>query len=383
MNVHSSVLESGYPSTLIMFNHGIGTVGMNLAVRDAPTGANLGNFYSSFIPGPLITAYPNQQLNLSEATMETVIASPTNTSIRGPLTPPSHHLNLSDEAALFNSSDNGQFRYFYQHLVTNRRPGVVADMTAMCALDGKSTASASADLRIGGLLSSLQPLGRSTLRVYNAGATAGPVRVRLFGNTDDQPLGAWTSPEIPAGAVREFDIATIETEATPNRTDAYIPPSLAKQTFYGAQIQTDIEGLVQVLVSHTGGAQTNASTCFEATGADAKTAIGVAASSRAAEGYASTLVVTNTGATAATAKLNITDARDGAQLGSFTTATIQAGGLIKLDARAIETAAGITADAARPQYVVTADEGFTGFLQHLFDNRLQGVVSDMTTACLM
>ena len=142
-------------------------------------------------------------------------------------------------------------------------------------------------------------------------------------NTDDQPLGAWTSPEVPAGGVREFDIATIEREITPHRTDSYIPPALVKQNFYGLKIEAPFEGLFQpVIVQNTGGTQTNASTCYEATGTDAKTLIAVAASAREAEGVVSTVVVSNTGAAASAAKLTVIDARTGTTLGSFTTDAI-------------------------------------------------------------
>lgn len=387
MNVHSSKLESGYPSTIVMFNHGLSTIGMNLTVRDAPTGTDIGRFYSSNLPiqYPVnFMAYPNIQLNFSESALEAVSVLPTGPSVRGPLNPPSHHLNLTDEGGLSSSADGGIVRYFYQHLVTNRRPGVVADFTAMCALNGNSTATANVDMRAGGLLSSLQPLARSTLRFYNAGTTAGPVRLWLYGNTDDQPLGAWVSPEVPAGAVREFDIATIEREATPHRTNEYVPLAFLKQNFYGLKIDAPFEGLFQNVVQQTsGGAYSNASTCFEATGVDAKTSIAVASSAREAEGYVSTVVITNTGGTSASAKLDVYDARDGTALGSFQTGTIPANGLLKLDGRAIETAASIPADPARTQYVIKADESFTGFLQHLLNNRNQGVVSDMTAVCLM
>lgn len=383
MNVHSSLLESAYPSTLIMFNHGLSTSGMNLTVRDAATGSNLGAFYSTAVPGPVIRAFPDMQINVSEAALERVAVPPGNEATTRPLSPPSAHLNLSDDSGIFNTPDGGIFRYFYQHLVTNRRPGVVSDFTTMCALNGKSTAAANPDTRASGLLSSLQPLAQSTLRFYNGGETAGTVRLQLYGNTDDQALGAWVSPEIPAGGVREFDIATIEREATPHRTDAYIPPALSKQNFYGLRIEAPFEGLFQNMLQTPGGAYTNGSACYEGVGTDQKVAIGVTASVRAAERGASTVVVSNTGAAPAAAVLTVIDARTGEVVGAFTTATIPANALIKLDAGAIEAAARIPADPARTHYVIKADQGFTGFLQHLVTSSAQGVVSDMTAACLL
>ena len=387
MNVHSSWLESGYPSTVFFFNFSISTTSMNYLLRDAPTGTELGRFSSGFLPvvsGVANTAVPNLQIVVSEAAMETVVYSTNNPSVRGALSPPSHHLNLDDQATIVFNADSKFTKYFSQHLVTNRRPGVVSDMTTMCALSGQSNGTANPEVRASGLLSSLQPLAQSTLRFYNSGTTSGTVKVTLFGNYEDQPLGAWVSPEIPPGAVREFAIATIEGEATPHRFDAFVPRALAKQNFYGIAMETGMDGLFQnVLSRNSGGAYTNASTCFEGVATDQKTLISVSASVREAEGYASTVVVANTGATSSTATLTVVDARDGTTLGSFQTDAIPGNGLIRLDARAIESAAGIPADAARQQYVIKADESFPGFLQHLLNNRDQGVVSDMTAACLL
>ena len=163
-----------------------------------------------------------------------------------------------------------------------------------------------------------------------------------------------------------------------------MPRALAKQNFSGLAVETGIDGVFQnVLTRSSGGAYSNASTCFEGVAADQKTLIAVAASVREAEGYASTVVVTNTGATSSSATLTVVDARDGTTLGSFQTDAIPANGLIRLDARTIEAAASIPADPARTQYVIKADDSFTGFLQHLLNNRAQGVVSDMTAACMM
>lgn len=388
MNVHSSRLETGYPSTIVFFNFSISTTGLNVTLRDAPTGTDLGRFSSSLLPfvhgGQANIAVPNLQLVANESTIEANIYAPNNLAARGPLSPPSNFLNLVDEGAVYNSADSNFFKYFYQHLVTNRRPGVVSDLTTMCALNGRSTGTANPEMRASGVLSSLQTLARSTLRFYNSGTTAGSVKVTLYGNYEDQPLGAWVSPEIPPGAVGEYDIATIETEATPHRFDSFVPRALVKQDFYGIAMETGMDGLFQnVLSRNSGGAYTNASTCFEGVATDQKTLIAVVGSAREAEGFVSTVVVANTGAASSTATLTVVDAGDGSTLGSFQTDAIPGNGLIRLDARAIESAAGIPADAARKQYVIKADEAFSGFLQHLLSNRHQGVVSDMTAACLL
>ena len=197
MNVHSSRLESGYPSTLVFFNFSISTTTMSYALRDAPTGTELGSFSSGFLPvvsGVANTAVPNLQIVVSEAAMETAVYPSNNPSLRGALTPPSHHLNLNDQANIAFNADSKFTKYFSQHLLTNRRPGVVSDMTTMCALNGKSNGTANPEVRASGLLSSLQTLAQSTLRFYNSCTTAGTVKVTLFGNYEDQPLGAWVSP---------------------------------------------------------------------------------------------------------------------------------------------------------------------------------------------
>jgi len=442
MNVHSSHLAAAYPSTVILYNTGISTAVMGLAMRNALDGDLIGRFYSSNITptstSPTIT-YPNGQIILNVSTMETAVITPTNPTVRTNISPPpTVHFNFADEQMLINSQaiNSNVFRHYYQHIITNKTPGVVSDMTAMCDLGGRTTATANADLRVGGVYSSLQEPQKSVLRFYNAGTTAGTVSVKIYGRLDDQPLGSWTSPIIAAGAMGEYPISTIETQLTLHRKDSYIPSSLAKEPYYGLSIKTDLEGYFQhVLRKDATSTTSNVSTCADAVTIDGRSLMAVYPSDSGASNHISTIVLTNTGSSSAAAKLNFYDSRDGTLRGSYQTTAIAANGQSRVDVSTVEatgitlststtaggtntgdssvdpfgsgftfdflggsfssnfgipinlvgagTTTGSSTDSTARYYIVKLDDGFTGFLQHMVYNKASGIVTDMTAACMM
>ncbi|MBL8643133.1 MAG: hypothetical protein JNK21_04300 [Rhodospirillaceae bacterium] len=386
MNVHTSRLDAGYPSTIILNNIGATAAGMGLTMRDASDGVIAGRFYSSSLPPAAGTVpVPNTQIVLNEAIMETLVQPVSNPSVRVNISPvAAYHFNMIDENAAANSSDSPISRYYYQHLVTNKRAGVIADMSTVCALNGRSNATANAELRLGSIYSSLQAQAQSVLRFYNSGTTAGPVTVDLYGNNDDQPLGSWISPPIAPGSMQEYPIATIERELKLHQTDFYIPPALVKQNIYGLRVRTEIDGYMQHILRRTqDGAFSNLSTCADAVTTAPKTLMAVLSSVMDAEGYVSTITVANTGATSASARLTLYDARHGMPLGAYQTEPIAANGFVYLDVRSVEAAARISPDATLKQYVVKTEEPFSGFLQHIVHNKSYGAVLDMTAACML
>jgi hypothetical protein len=98
-------------------------------------------------------------------------------------------------------------------------------------------------------------------------------------------------------------------------------------------------------------------------------------------GFPSSVVVSNPGAAAMTATLGIFDARNGARVGTYTTASIPAGARLILPMTTIQNAIGYTPASDFYHYVVKAEGTFTGFLQHLVSNSGVGVTTDMTTMC--
>lgn len=348
-NVHSSYLGGlGYPSSIVLHNvSGIGGLYEFLEAYNAGTGASLGDYFH----GPI---QMNGGAFISAAQLESGARFTAGTLLH-------YVVNLSS-----------YYFGFPQHLVTNQRSGAIVDMTAVCALDGKSKSYAAITLYAGALYSGSQGSSLSFLRFYNAGAFAGTVSVSLYDPGTGQNLGTWTSPSIAPDAEQQVDIGTIETAI-----------GLVKRPNYEFSIDSVFDGYFQHVLYRPGdGTVTNLSTCKGAVSADPRTLIGVHSSLLGAGGFPSTIVVNNTDIAAAKITLGIYDARDGAKLGTYVTDTIAAGGQARVDVGAMEAAARIT-PTAQYHYVIKAELTGAGFLQHLVNNQKVGIITDMTTVCLM
>lgn len=430
-NVHTSVIADTYPSTLILYNIGGISGGMNFTLKDSITGANQGRYYAGVLKdekGYFLFTTPNAQIYLANAaTLETAYFPQPSSPAPITFKPQSGHIDLIDEGAI--AFPGPVFKLYYQHRVTNRHAGnIVTDMTTTCALDGHGTATANADLRVGGVLSTLNTETQSAFRLYNAGQTKGTVTLKIWGGESDQPLGSWQSPEIAPHAMVEVPIAKFEREIKLHQVDMYVPRELRKAPYYGMSVLTDIDGFFQhVLTSPNGGnagTLSNVSTCADAVTLGGRDLMAVHAGNQTAgQNFASTIVVTNTGAAAAPATLKFYDARDGSLRGSYQTAAIPAGAQVRLDVKTIEAAAGISLDAVAASdttstmpwscyvsndldlngfpvdmfgagamspapatanyYTVQLDTAFTGFLQHFVVDTATSTVADMSAVCLM
>ncbi len=109
-NVHSSLLDSNYPSTVVLVNSGNAAAPASLRLLDARDGRSLGGFTTSVLPA-------HGQIALPIAAVEAAIG-------------------LHPDAAMFHYDLRleGTFTGILQHLVNNRRSGVISDMSAVCAL---------------------------------------------------------------------------------------------------------------------------------------------------------------------------------------------------------------------------------------------------------
>ena len=228
-----------------------------------------------------------------------------------------------------------------------------------------------AGLKVGAVFSSLQPTSQSFLRFYNPGSSAGTVTVTLSDYSTGAPLGQWTSPSIPAGASPQFPITTLETGASPSFT----PPA-----YYSLAIQSSFAGSFQhVLWRQADGSLTNLSTC-DSLPTSAGTTLMNVHSSLLASGYPSQVVVFNTGTVAANATIGIYDAATGSRLGSYSAQAVPANGQALSTMVSMENASGVSPNG-RTQYILKIENAFTGFLQHLMNNRQSGVTTDMTGVC--
>jgi CubicO group peptidase (beta-lactamase class C family) len=110
INVHTSILDADYPSTVVVSNLGASPSKMTLGIYDSNSGTKLGVYETADIP-------PSGQVNLSIQTIESGANIPT--------APNRFHYNIESETV---------FLGYLQHLVTNRQPNLINDLTTMCKL---------------------------------------------------------------------------------------------------------------------------------------------------------------------------------------------------------------------------------------------------------
>jgi hypothetical protein len=347
INVHSSILDFGYPSTVVVNNAGTVSASATLSVYDSVTGSGLAPYTTSLIP-------PGGQARIPIATIEAAAKINPGTSI--------YHYNITLAAG---------FTGFLQHLITNRQAGVITDMTTVCSF-GAVSATPSATPRVPSVFSTTQSATQSFIRLYNTGTAAGTAKLSLLSDATGASLAQWSSPSIAAGASKQFSIDEIEKGTGTTFT---------KSNNYTISIQPSMSGFVQhVLYRPADGTLTNASTCDAGVTANATQLINVH-STILDYGFPSTVVVANTGSTATSVTLGVYDSTNGAKLGTYTTASIPANGQLNLAIATIEKDANVSPGTTIYQYNIKAESAFTGFLQHLVTNKQAGVITDMTTVC--
>jgi V8-like Glu-specific endopeptidase len=110
VGVHSSLLASGYPSTVVIYNTGTAAVNISLGIYDARNGARVGTYSTGLLQ-------PNAQNIVSVANMEAAAQ----------ITPAAgmyHYVVKADTP----------FTGYLQHVINNASDGVVTDMTTVCRL---------------------------------------------------------------------------------------------------------------------------------------------------------------------------------------------------------------------------------------------------------
>lgn len=109
--VHSSLLGSGFPSSLVINNTGDTARAAVLTIYDARNGEMLGSTYTTTMVAP------NGHISVPVSTIETAIGA----------TPSAGQYHYVVEA-------DSSFTGFLQHLVNNVQAGVITDMTTTCRL---------------------------------------------------------------------------------------------------------------------------------------------------------------------------------------------------------------------------------------------------------
>ena len=352
VGVHSSLLNYGYPSTIVVNNTGTQASAVALGIYDARDGVKLGTYTTTAIPvgGAQTIAVANIESGIGRAP-----------------TPSMYHYVIKDE-------NPSPFTGFFQNLVNNLQSGVTTDMTTECALNGAPVTGSSMPIRIGAVFSTAQLSSRSYLRVFNTGASPATVAVNLRDQVSGQSYGTWVSPFVNPGAEQQFGIDIIENS---------VLGGASKPPYYTISVQSNMQGFIQhVLWRVTDGTLTNLSTCSSGVTAD-KTRLTGVHSSLLGNAYPSQIYVNNLGA-ANSATLGIYDARDGTLRGTYTTPSIHSNGQFTAAASSLEVAIGRSpGDSAMYHYVVKIENPFIGFMEHLVNNLQARVLTDMTTACAM
>ncbi len=349
INVHSSLLEAGYPSSVVVSNTGTSSSTVSLGIYDATTGTKLGTFTTVAIPA-------GGQLLLPMTDIEAGAKVSPGTSI--------YHYVIKAE---------GAFTGYLQQLVNNKSTGVMTDMTTSCSLTAPTVVPAPTTLRQGAAFSTAQASSRSFLRFNNTSTAPNTVTVTLADDKTGQTLTQWTSPSIAAGASRQFFIEELESAGG----------GFAKPQYYAITVRSKFDGAFQhVLWRPSDGTLTNLSTCDAGVGANTSQLINVH-STLLDSGYPSSIVISNTGAATANITLGVYDATTGTKLGTYPAPPILAGAQAVIPMTTIESGAGVSPGTTIYHYIIKAEGSFTGYLQHLVNNKSTGVITDMTTICAM
>lgn len=350
-NVHSTLLDYGFPSTIAITNTGSGsnssTTSVTIGVYDSTTGTKLGT-YTTTVP------FFGQKLATVASIESQLGIKPTSVQ---------YHYTMKIE---------NSFAGHLQHLVNNLSVGVITDMTTQCSLNDVAAPPSTVAVRQPGPIFSSNGASQSFLRFYNTGTTAGTVNVQMYNYSTGVALGNWTSPSIPPGASMQYQVTTPETVVTGTKPD-----------YYATTLLTQISGYFQhVLFRPADGTLTNLSTCETGVTAASGQLINVH-TSLLDYGFPSSVVINNTTSADAAAVLGVYDATTGAKLGTYTSASIPTGAQIIVPMTTIASAANVTLSSARYHYVVKVENTFGGFIQHLVDNKSVGVITDMSAMCAL
>jgi hypothetical protein len=355
INVHSSILNEGFPSTVVVMNTGAVTTNATLGVYDASTGARLG---TGTLPVSNLPAGGQTQIPIS-AIESSLGISPTAAAI--------YHYIIKVETGS---------NVLLQHLVNNRRVGVLTDMTTTCSLEPITNAG-SAVVRLPLAYSTTQTATQSFIRVHNTGSESGTVALALNADTTGETLATWTSPSIAPGASRQFSLDEIERGANKGFT---------KPSTYALRVNSSLTGYMQhVLYRPADGTLTNLSTCDTGVGINSKQLTNVH-STLLGNNFPSTIVVNNASASTDYVYLSVYDSTTGTRLGGtglYYVGIVPPYGQTHVRVADIESNLKINpVTSSIYHYNIKVDIG-SSYLQHLVNNAQVGVITDMTTKCAL
>lgn len=228
---------------------------------------------------------------------------------------------------------------------------------------------------IAGAFASNRTKAQSNIRFYNPGSNSGTVTVDVVDDLTGETAGTYTR-SVTAGASIQVSMENIEDGASPA-----ITPAGGDTQSYTLHVTATFSGYLQhVLWNPAGGSLTNLSGCGNGL-ANTVRDIGNVHTS-IITGYPSYLLVHNSGTSEANPTFVVTDARDGSSLGNFnfTSGVAPNTSSMVLVSDLVEFFGG-TPESDQFHLNLELQSSFTGFAQHIVDNEVGGVLTNMTAKC--
>jgi hypothetical protein len=190
-----------------------------------------------------------------------------------------------------------------------------------------------------------------------------------------EKMGTYTT-EIPGGASTQTSMDSIENLLIP----PLVPPKTQTQS-YSLYISSTVNGYVQhILWNSVGGSLTNISGCGNKTAPDLTYLNGIH-TTKIPE-YPSYILMHNTGSNASNPIFRVTDARNGSEFGRFTLEN----DILPNTSRMIYVSDLVELFGQQPEsdqfhLNLKLDRSFSGFAQHIVDNKEGGVLTNMSSKC--
>ena len=206
-------------------------------------------------------------------------------------------------------------------------------------------------------------------RFYNGSRFAGTARMVLYDAATGAMIATWTSASIPSGGAVEVSAATIASAATPALTPAQ------RSAAFNANATASFRGTVRQ-ITRTTGAVINQTDCG--------TPVGVLSyvEGPGFPGVTAAVKLLNPGFRAGTVTLSLRNAATGAELGRWTSPTVQPHGSTIVSVNSMAAAATPVVPASTTALTIVPVAATTGLgLEHLAAVTASGAVANLTDAC--
>ena len=226
---------------------------------------------------------------------------------------------------------------------------------------------------IAGLFHSNEPGALSFLRIYNPNNFSGTVEVNVINDFDGLELGQF-SRTIPGYASLQFSVQDIE-------NDLGINAGELSGVFYSMQANSNFNGfMTHVLWNPVGGALTNVSACSNGLSSSVRYAGNVHTSQ--IQNFPSSIYVYNSGTEDATPVISVFSSTTGELIGSVSSASdIISNTIWIVSAQAVFDFLDYQPTTGENHTNFQLEPGFDGFIAHIVENEIAGVITDMTAKC--